>query len=279
MSDACFSPCLHASRPYGSRRQRPLACRSTESKTTLPTYALATTPYAVAVTQSRVLVVEDDESIGRALVGALESQDYSVDWVTTGGAALEATAVRPQLVLLDLGLPDMDGVEVCRQLREIHDALPIVMLTARHEEIDVVLGLDAGADDYITKPFRLAELLARVRAHLRRPGTDVESTGIVRAGDLEIDRDARRARLAGAELDLRAKEFDLLAFFVAEAGNALTRERIMSEIWDEHWFGSTKTLDMHVSALRRKLGETVGDEDSPSRITTLRGVGYRLELP
>jgi DNA-binding response OmpR family regulator len=232
------------------------------------------------VTTSRILVVEDDEAIGRALVGALESQDYSVEWVTTGNAALEAaTDVTPEFVLLDLGLPDMDGIEVCRQLHDVHDSLPIVILTARHDEIDVVLGLDAGAVDYITKPFRLAELLARVRAHLRRPSANEGVVGLVRAGDLEVDRDARRARLAGEELDLRAKEFDLLAFFVAEAGNALTRERIMSEIWDEHWFGSTKTLDMHVSALRKKLGESVGDEDSPSRITTLRGVGYRLELP
>ena len=245
-----------------------------------PPARTTTRPYAGAVTPSKILVVEDDESIGRALVGALESQDYLVEWVTTGNVALETAANEPpHFVLLDLGLPDMDGIEVCRQLRHLDGALPIVMLTARQEEIDIVLGLDAGADDYITKPFRLAELLARVRAHLRRPSTSDDVAGSVRAGDLEVDRDARRAWLSGEELDLRAKEFDLLAFFVAQAGIALTRERIMSEVWDEHWFGSTKTLDMHVSALRRKLGESVGDEDSPSRITTLRGVGYRLELP
>jgi DNA-binding response OmpR family regulator len=225
-----------------------------------------------------ILVVEDDESIGRALVGALESQDYSVEWVATGRAALDAmTDTPPEFVLLDLGLPDIDGIEVCRQLRHANEAVPIVMLTARHEEIDIVLGLDAGADDYITKPFRLAELLARVRAHLRRPSAGDQAAGTVHVGDVEVDREARRARLDGEELDLRAKEFDLLAFLVSQAGSAVTRERIMSEVWDEHWFGSTKTLDMHVSALRRKLGESVGDDDTPSRITTLRGVGYRFE--
>jgi len=130
----------------------------------------------------------------------------------------------------------------------------------------------------VTKPFRLAELLARVRAHLRQPRRS-EDQPRLEVGDIAIDRDSRRAWLVGTELDLRAKEFDLLAFLIEEAGNALTRDRIMSEVWDEHWFGSTKTLDMHVSAIRRKLGESTGDESTPSRITTLRGVGYRFELP
>ena len=226
-----------------------------------------------------VLVVEDDESIGHGLVGALESQGYATKWVMTAADAFDALAEgQPELVLLDLGLPDIDGIEVCRRLRADDPGLPIVILTARHEEIDVVLGLDAGADDYVTKPFRLAELLARVRAHLRRPrpADDVARLG---AGDVEVDRAARRAWVGGDELELRAKEFDLLAFLVTYAGSALTRERIMSEVWDEHWFGSTKTLDMHVSALRRKLGETNGGDEAPSRITTLRGVGYRFELP
>ena len=231
------------------------------------------------VSIASVLVVEDDEAIGRGLVGALESQGYSTTWETTAVGALAAVSERrPDLVLLDLGLPDIDGVEVCRRLRADDPVLPIVVLTARHAEIDVVLGLDAGADDYVTKPFRLAELLARVRAHLRQPRRS-EDQPRLEVGDIAIDRDSRRAWLAGAELDLRAKEFDLLAFLVEEAGNALTRDRIMSEVWDEHWFGSTKTLDMHVSAIRRKLGESTGDESTPSRITTLRGVGYRFELP
>lgn len=223
-----------------------------------------------------ILVVEDDAPIGRALTGALESQGYEVDWVTAGREALaRASEHRPALVLLDLGLPDLDGVEVCRRLRAEDASVPIVILTARHAEVDVVLGLDAGADDYVTKPFRLAELLARVRAHLRRP-RQAETNGRLIVGDVEVDRDARRAWAGGRELDLRAKEFDLLAFLVEEAGSAVTRERIMTAVWDEHWFGSTKTLDMHVSALRRKLDESANEA---SRITTLRGVGYRFELP
>ena len=179
------------------------------------------------------------------------------------------------------GLPDLDGVEVCRRIRRDDAHVPIVILTARHSEVDVVLGLDAGADDYVTKPFRLAELLARVRA--APPALERDRRGrprpSVTVGDVELDRDARRVRVAGAEVELRAREFDLLAFLMEHAGVAVTRERIMSEVWDEHWFGPTKTLDMHISALRRKLGETVGDESAPSRITTLRGVGYRFELP
>jgi DNA-binding response OmpR family regulator len=228
-----------------------------------------------------VLVVEDDASIGRALTGALRAQGLEVLWATSGADALElAAGSRAQLVLLDLGLPDLDGVEVCRRIRRGDPHVPIVVLTARHSEVDVVLGLDAGADDYVTKPFRLAELLARVRAHLRRStATAIPGTPTITVGDVEVDRDARRVRVDGEEIDLRAREFDLLAFLMGQAGVAVTRERIMSEVWDEHWFGPTKTLDMHISALRRKLGETVGDDSAPSRITTLRGVGYRYELP
>src|SRR5581483_7689129 len=213
-----------------------------------------------------ILLIEDDESIGRGLVGALETQGYEPTWVTTAEAAFDSLrAGAPELVLLDLGLPDLDGIEVCRRLRADNARLPIVILTARHQEVDVVLGLDAGADDYVAKPFRLAELLARVRAHLRRPRDADESVAFA-IGDLEVDPATRRARLGGEELDLRAKEFDLLLFLTSEAGNALTRERIMSEVWDEHWFGSTKTLDMHVSALRRKLGEKPGGDAAPSQI-------------
>ncbi len=212
-----------------------------------------------------------------ALAGALESQGYTIGRAATGRGALRSVrAEPPELVLLDLGLPDIDGVEVCRLLRELDPVLPIVILTARHDEIDVVLGLDAGADDYVTKPFRLAELLARVRAHLRQPR--IEDQAILRVGDIEVDRGARRVRVGGAELDLRAKEFDLLAFLMSEAGSAVTRERIMSEVWDEHWFGSTKTLDMHVSSLRRKLAEVAGDDvgarshhDAPRSGISLRG--------
>jgi DNA-binding response OmpR family regulator len=226
-----------------------------------------------------ILVVEDDEAIGQALVGVLESQGFGVVLVGSGGEAVTMVAsVRPDLVLLDLGLPDIDGVEVCRRIRAIDAALPIVILTARHSEIDVVMGLDAGADDYVTKPFSLAELLARVRAHLRRP-TPTPSAARITVGDVVIDRESRRVWVSDTEIELRAREFELLAYLADAAGTAVPRERIMSEVWDEHWFGSTKTLDMHISSLRRKLGETVSDDATASRITTLRGVGYRFEKP
>jgi DNA-binding response OmpR family regulator len=234
------------------------------------------------MTTARILVVEDDTTIGGGLRDTLTAQGYAADWVTTGAAALaRATEERPDLVLLDLRLPDIDGVEVCRRLRAAGAARAIVMLTARRDEIDAVIGLDAGADDYVTKPFRLAELLARLRAHIRRldtaPSGDAGTSEVrLVVGDLELDRAARRVWLAGVELELRPKEFDLLTLLMSEAGRALTRERIMTEVWDAHWFGSTKTLDMHIAALRRHFGER-GDEDS--RITTLRGVGYRLEPP
>ena len=224
---------------------------------------------------SLILVVEDDPSIGRGLEQVLRAQGYDVEWVDTGRAALEASDRAPvDLVLLDLGLPDVDGIEVCRRLRRDHPDTTIVILTARASEIDVVVGLDAGADDYVTKPFGVAELAARTRAHLRRRDTAPQSTDVVTVGDLVLDRPARRLFRDGTEVMLRPKEFDLLTLLMAEVGNVVTREHIMSEVWDEHWFGSTKTLDMHVSALRRKLGpETV---DGP-RIATIRGVGYRFE--
>jgi len=226
------------------------------------------------VTADRILIVEDDERIGSTLLRALVGNGYDAHWEQTGrGALVSVAAARPDLVLLDLGLPDLDGLEVCRLIHRGDSTIDVVMLTARDEELDVVVGLDAGAIDYITKPFKLAELLARIRAQLRRtePGTQSRST----AGDLVIDVHARRAWLDQNELQLRAKEFDLLARLVADAGNAVSRETLMGDVWDEHWFGSTKTLDFHIAALRRKLDAG----DAESRITTLRGVGYRFELP
>ncbi len=224
-----------------------------------------------------VLVVEDDDTIGEGLVRAIGGQGWDVERAATGEAALErARASTFELILLDLGLPDVDGVEVCRQLRSVAAGSTIVMLTARTEEIDVVVGLEAGADDYLTKPFRLAELLARLRAHLRRvdDGDQHNRPSRIEAGDVSVDRAAHRAWLGDQELDLRPKEFDLLAYLVALAGTAVTREQIMADVWDEHWWGSTKTLDIHISALRRKLGEASADN---SRIVTIRGVGYRFE--
>jgi DNA-binding response OmpR family regulator len=230
--------------------------------------------YALGVEPARLLLVEDDPGLGEGLSQAFVAQGYDVDLAATGAAALAALGAKsPQLVLLDLGLPDIDGTILCRRVREEHPDVTLVVLTARHDEVDVVLALDAGADDYLTKPFRLAELLARIRAHLRRPRANAAADQLV-VGDLTLDPAAHRAWRGDEELDLRAKEFDLLSLLMAEAGRALPRERIMAEVWDEHWFGSTKTLDVTVSSLRRKLGEQ-GDQDS--RIATLRGVGYRLE--
>jgi DNA-binding response OmpR family regulator len=217
-----------------------------------------------------ILLAEDDEGIRVPLVRALEREGHAVEAFATGGDALEAAADgEHELLVLDIGLPGIDGLELCRRVRELRPAVPIVFLTAQDGEMDAVSGLDAGADDYITKPFRLAELLARVRSQLRR-----NSAEQIQAADVRIDVAARRAWLADEELELSPKEFDLLALLVREAGRVVTRERIMSEVWDENWFGSTKTLDMHVSWLRRKLGEDAAD---PQRLVTVRGVGLRFE--
>lgn len=220
-----------------------------------------------------ILLVEDDERIGSSLLRALTGSGYRVRWEKSGRAARQACEdLAPDLVLLDLGLPDVDGLDVCRQLHSLHPHIDIVVLTARDEELDVVIGLDAGAVDYITKPFKLAELLARLRAQLRRNGGS--SSSPTTSGDLRVDHDARRAWKGEQELDLRAKEFDLLARLITDVGSVVTRETLMSDVWDEHWFGSTKTLDFHIAALRRKLDTS----DASSRITTLRGVGYRFEV-
>jgi DNA-binding response OmpR family regulator len=225
---------------------------------------------------SRILVVEDDEDIGSGLTDALRAVGYEAIWTKTAAAALDsAVTAHPDVVLLDLGLPDSDGVDLCRRLRLADPHAAIIMVTARRDEIDAVVGLDAGADDYVTKPFRLVELLARIRAQVRRVDAS-EKTDHFTVGDLEIDVGARRAWHYHAALDLRTKEFELLVLLASKAGRVVTRERIMSEVWDEHWFGSTKTLDMHISSLRRKLGD---DGQHPKVITTVRGVGYRLELP
>ena len=224
------------------------------------------------MTGEAILIVEDDERIGSTLQRALEGHSYRADWVRTGGEAITSVArARPDLVLLDLGLPDMDGLDVCRRLHLDDPSIEIVMLTARDEELDVVVGLDAGAVDYVTKPFKLAELLARIRAQLRR--VEPRSASRRTVGDLVVDSGSRRTWLRGEELDLRPKEFDLLARLVADSGNAVTRETLMADVWDEHWSGSTKTLDFHVAALRRKIDAPGRD----SRITTLRGIGYRFE--
>jgi DNA-binding response OmpR family regulator len=215
-----------------------------------------------------IWLVEDDPSIGPGLARTLTAEGHDVAWARTAGEA-RALVGDPDLLLLDLGLPDGDGLDLCRTLSDRHPRMRTVIITARTGEIDVVLGLDAGAIDYIAKPFRLSELLARIRAQLRDRGGDR-----IAIGDLVIDLGARRVRLGGDEVDLRPKEFDLLARLAADAGVVVHREELMSDVWDEHWFGDTKTLDVHIAALRRRLGEAPG---ASSRISTVRGVGYRLE--
>jgi DNA-binding response OmpR family regulator len=218
-----------------------------------------------------LLVVEDDEAIGRSLVQALRGQQFDVEWARTGRDGLRLAASVTDLVLLDLGLPDIDGLEVCRALRERYPSVDIIVVTARTEEIDIVLGLDAGADDYVTKPFRLAELLARIRARVRRQ--QLEQPDSLDVGGLHIDLAARRCTRNGVELELRAREFELLATLAADAGRVVSRRRLLVDVWDRHPDSTSKTLDMHISALRRKV-DTPGE---PSLITTVRGVGYRFE--
>lgn len=230
---------------------------------------------------ARLLVVEDDATIGGLLEPGLRTHGHTVCWQRSGQAALAAASgTEFDLVLLDLGLPDLDGVEVCRQLRARQPACVLVILTARREEMDVVVGLEAGADDYLTKPFRFAELLARIRAHLRR-GVPVGSPEpALRVGDLVVDTAARRCVLGRVDVALRAKEFDLLARLAAEPGVAVSRERLMSDVWDENWFGSTKTLDVHMASVRRRLAEAEREHPDAAvapHITTLRGRGYRME--
>jgi DNA-binding response OmpR family regulator len=207
--------------------------------------------------------------------------DHEVVWERTGrGGVRAATVTGFDLVLLDLGLPDLDGIEVCGQIRRVQPECVLVMLTARQEEMDVIVGLEAGADDYLTKPFGLAEVLARIRAHLRRGAPAALARPELRIGDLVVDTGARRCFIAGREIPLRAKEFDLLSRLAADAGKAVRREDLMADVWDENWFGSTKTLDVHVAALRSKLADAAGDDaDAMPRIVTLRGHGYRLDRP
>ena len=225
----------------------------------------------------QLLVVEDDDGIALPLVRTLEREGYAVERVATGSAGLERAARGDvDLVVLDLGLPDLDGLDVCRQLRADGYAGGILILTARGGELDRVVGLDVGADDYLGKPFALAELLARTRALLRRaqriPAAATEEPAEAPSG-LRVDRQARRVWVGDLEVVLTSKEFDLLALLDSERGTVLTRERLMDEVWDENWFGSTKTLDVTMGRLRQKLQ----DSQAPAHIVTVRGVGFRLE--
>jgi len=228
---------------------------------------------------AQLLVVEDDATIGGVLRSSLSAHGHQVTWAISGADALSAAHHQKfDLVLLDLGLPDMDGVDVCRAVRSRQPGAVLVVLTARDEEIDVVVGLEAGADDYLTKPFRLGELLARIHAHLRRSQptkpAPVKADGLLRA-----DEQTRRAYLGDFELSLRSKEFDLLVRFLASPGAALSRATLMADVWDPQWFGSTKTLDVHVSSLRSKLQAAAAlAEVSAPAIVAVRAFGYRLEV-
>ncbi|MEU6801902.1 response regulator transcription factor [Streptomyces neyagawaensis] len=244
----------------------------------------------------QVLLIEDDERIAGPLAEGLGRYGFSVERVRTGAAALAAG--EPDMVLLDLGLPDMDGIDVCRALRQRSD-VPIIMITARGEEIDRVLGLELGADDYMAKPFGVRELVARIRAVTRRtrPVATTGTGGVVDAGGaggaggaapfaaapagtdtaqqvgpLVIDRRTRQVHLAGRPVALAPKEFDLLAHLAQDPGAVCSRQQIVDQVWDPHFFGPTKTLDVHVAALRRKLGD-------PAWIETIRRVGFRLSVP
>jgi DNA-binding response OmpR family regulator len=220
-------------------------------------------PAAAGAPATSVLVVEDDWGIASQLVRGLSRGGYDVSHVTTGEDALSHTA--PDVVVLDLGLPDSDGVDVCRKLRE-RSGVAIIVVTARGEEPERVLALDAGADDYLVKPFGLAELLARIRAVLRRVHPGGEQ---LRHGPLVVDLRTRRVTVSGQEVALTPKEFDILECLATDPGRVVTRQEILESAWDAHWYGPTKVLDVHVAALRRKLG-------APGLIETVYGRGFRL---
>lgn len=232
---------------------------------------------AYAHPMTSVLVVEDEEDIAFPLVRTLEREGYEVVRVESGTIALDYLAEhRAEVMILDLGLPDMDGLEVCQKARAGGFAGAILIVTARAGELDRVVGLDYGADDYLSKPFGLAELQARVRALLRRTGPSaVHAPPVVRSDQITIVQDARRVYFGGAEVMLTGKEYDVLDILVSERGKVVSRERLMADVWDENWYGSTKTLDVTIGRLRAKLEAAAVVE----RIVAVRGVGFRLEGP
>ena len=220
----------------------------------------------------RILVVEDEEAISEPLAEHLERDGFEVEVAGTLSEAREAFGkAAPDLILLDVMLPDGDGRDFCRDIRKESD-VPIIMLTARGEEIDRVLGLELGADDYVVKPFSARELTARVRAIMRR-GKAAERRGPIEVGSIVLDPAARTVTKNGTPIELAAREFDLLHILMSNPGQVMRREQIMDEVWDPHWFGPTKTLDVHISWLRKKLED---DPSEPRFITTVRGVGFRF---
>lgn len=217
----------------------------------------------------RILVVEDEDAIAVPLEEGLRREGFDVVRAATGAEALAAAPV--DLVLLDLRLPDIDGFTVCRELRG-RSNVPIIVVSARGEEVDRVVGLELGADDYVVKPFGIRELVARIRAVSRRTRPDEHADAPIRVGELELDGRARRVKLGGHELQLTAKEFDLLELLAREAGAVVPRTRTLQDVWHTTWSGSSKTVDVHVASLRHKLGD-------PRWIETVRGIGHRLSEP
>lgn len=222
----------------------------------------------------RVLLVEDDPAISQPLMRALAREGIEATLVATGADAMGAAADH-EVVLLDLGLPDVDGLIVCREIRRLHPHVAVIVVTARAGEMDRVTLLELGADDYVIKPFGQRELIARIRAVHRRTGRtadDVVEDEPVTVGRVSVDHRMRKVTVDEEEIRLTPKEFDLLSFLLEDAGAVRTRDEILRSVWDEHWFGSSKTLDVHMASLRRKLGV-------PDLIETVRGVGFRINSP
>jgi two-component system, OmpR family, response regulator RegX3 len=235
------------------------------------------TSYDVDMASGRrtILLVEDEPAIAEPLAESLTREGFDLEVAQTAAEALErVTRVRPDLILLDLMLPDGSGYDVCRAVRRDSN-VPIIMLTARGEEADRVIGLELGADDYVVKPFSAREVVARVRAVLRRSVATTGDDGDqpLEVGGVRLDPATREVSLAGEPVDLTRKEFDLLELLMRNAGTVVTRERLIDQVWDVNWFGSTKTLDVHVSGLRKKLGD---DSSDPRYLHTVRGVGFRF---
>jgi two-component system response regulator RegX3 len=231
------------------------------------------------VSQPKILVVEDEPSYVDALQVGLRREGFVVEVAVDGAEALALLpVVQPDLVLLDLMLPKVPGVDVCRRIRQI-STVPIIMVTAKSSEIDTVVGLEVGADDYVTKPYRVHELVARIRAQLRR--VEMDSAGerraaAVRVGDVTLDPDEHRVTVSGDEVTLPLKEFELLHLLLANVGRVLTRELLIDRLWGSDYVGDTKTLDVHIKRLRSKIEV---DPASPDRIVTIRGLGYKFERP
>jgi two-component system response regulator RegX3 len=228
------------------------------------------------MSKPRILIVDDERAITDPLADSLKREGFAPSVAATATEARVALDdADPDIVVLDVMLPDGDGRELCRDIRSASD-VPIIMLTARAEEVDRIVGLELGADDYVAKPFSARELAARIRAILRRAAEGTKRRGAIEIGPIRLDPASRTVTKSGDRVELAAREFDLLHLLMQNAGNVLRREEIMDRVWDEHWFGPTKTLDVHISWLRKKLEE---DPPSPRYIATIRGVGFRFASP